>query len=182
MCVSTHTHHTCMHHTYRGTHTYILHTPHWVSSQSPKNWAVQGAPHPPSNSVVCIPDSLRLGYFMRSLKRINRDPLMHVKLITPGMTPPHNGVADTSNRCPPAPPCWMEEMELMPKRGGGWSQRYRANIPRGSPGSRCTWVHFVHFKATAFNKTNLFWSVPALHVERRLREFALSLLNNYYTK
>lgn len=59
-----------------GVHTQTHpHTPRWVSLRSPKNQAVWGSPHLPSDSVICLPDSLRRGYLKRNQKGINRDPI-----------------------------------------------------------------------------------------------------------
>ena len=59
------------------------------------------------------------------------------------------------------PPWYVEEKGLRPRRGEKWSQSYRAKTPRTASGGM--WVHCIHFKATAFNRTNLFWSAPAQH-------------------
>lgn len=79
---------------------------------------------------------------------------MHVKLVIQCLTPPHNGVADTIIEA--APPCpWAGLTEER-----GWAQvgqSMKPELPGKYPEWQCcTWVHFVHFKATAFNRTNLF--------------------------
>ena len=151
-------------------------TQHRVSVCSPKNQAVRGIrKHPQTQRFACfIP--LEEGISWEAWMESPETLLTHIKLVILCMTLPHHGDADTSNRGRPS---------LPPRRSPGGERLgpgaagHEARAPRHTPwvvvqASGCTWVHFVHFKATACNRTNLFWSVPAQHLERRLRESVLS--------